>query len=97
MATDDQFWRSELDRIIKRIRQDFEAFYGEVYQQWVLYFQIKNEEAEVNLKQAWDYHQVEMEKFTVVTQQLHVEYEKVQTTLIYEREVYAKLEHTISE
>ena len=97
MATDDQFWRLELDRIIKRIRHDFETFYAEVYQQWGGYFQAKIEEAEVNLKQAWDYDRVEIEKFTVVTQQLHVEYEKVQTTLTYEREVYGKLEHTFSE
>lgn len=96
LATDDQFWRSELERIIKRIRQDFEAFYAEIYQQWILYFQIKSEEAELNVRKAVDYQQVEVEKYTMVTQQLHVEYEKIQTTLSYEREVYSKLDHTMS-
>ena len=96
MASDDQFWRLELDKIVQRIRQDFEAFYGEIYKQMTVYYQMKREEAEVNVQKAISYQQVELEKFTMVQQKWHVEYEKTQTILTYEKEISLKLEHTYS-
>ena len=95
-ASDDsqQFWTLELNKIVQRIRHDFEAFYGSMYQQMVTYYETKAVELETNVQKSVQYQQVDMEKFTVVQQKLHVEYEKIQATLTYEREVYAKLENT---
>jgi hypothetical protein len=80
---------------VQRIRHDFEAFYGSIYQQMLIYYETKGEELETNVQQAVHYQQIEMEKVTVVQQKLHLEYEKVQTSLTYEREVYAKLENAL--
>jgi hypothetical protein len=89
-----QFWTLELDKIVQRIRHDFEAFYASIYQQMVGYYQTKTEELEITIQQAPNYQQIEIEKFTMIQEKLHVEYEKIQTSLTYEKEIFIKLENT---
>ncbi len=96
MSTDEakQFWTLELDKVVKRIRYDFEAFYAAIYQQMTVYYQTQTESLETNVQQALHYQQIETEKFTMVQEKLQIEYEKTQTSLTYERDVFIKLEST---
>ncbi len=89
-----QFWTLELDKVVKRIRHDFEVFYETTHQEMIAYYEVKTEELETNIKQALHYQQIEIEQFTMVQQQLQIEYEKIETSFSYEKEMSFKLETT---
>jgi hypothetical protein len=89
-----QFWTLELDRVVKRIRRDFETFYTRIHQRMVAYYQTKTEELETYVKQDLQTEQIDIEQFTVTQQKLTIEYEQVQQTLSYEKEIFFKLDST---
>jgi hypothetical protein len=90
----EQYWTLELDKSIKRIRHDFEVFYATIYRQLNAYYESKTEEVTREVEQTSHYQRLELEEFVMTQQTLQVEYEKVQHTLTYEREIQTKLEST---
>jgi hypothetical protein len=52
------------------------------------------EKLETAVKQALYYQQIEMEEFTRIYQTQQIEYEKVQNSLSYEKDILIKLENT---
>ena len=87
----------ELNKSINRIRRDFELLYGTLHREMVKYYEVKSEETEREFENLQRYRDVEYEELIVTQQTLHVEYEKVQQTFTYEREVMNKLELTYCE
>ena len=91
METKD-FWAEELERSVKKIRRDFEVLYGSIHREMDVYYQKKMQEVQVEVEQNQRYYQTEYQEVTVSYQSLQVEYEKIQHSFSYEKEVLIKLE-----
>ncbi|CAF0979880.1 unnamed protein product [Rotaria sordida] len=91
-----QFWALELDKVIKKIRRDFEELYSMFYRDMTVFYNTQLEEVNKEVEQALRYQSTEVETFTASQQTLQIEYEKVQKTYSYEREVIMQLEATHS-
>jgi len=86
------FWRTELDNIIQRIRRDFEVFYGKIQSEMIAYYEAKTNEIETNIQQAYNYQQTEVHQWSAPEERLTVEYEQIEQSLAYERSILVKLE-----
>ena len=86
------FWRTELDNIIRRIRRDFEVFYGKIQSEMIAYYEAKTNEIETNIQQAYNYQQTEVHQWSATEERLTVEYEQIEQSLAYERSILVKLE-----
>jgi len=84
----------DLDKIIKKIRYDFEVFYSTVYRDIKASYEAKLVEIEADVKEALRHQSTEMEEFAMVLRSLQAEYEKVHMSLSHEKEMVLKLEHT---
>jgi len=84
----------DLDKIIKKIRYDFEIFYATIYRDITAQYEAKMAEIETDVKEALRYQSNEMEEFAMVLRSLQAEYEKVHMSLSHEKEMVLKLEHT---
>ncbi len=84
----------DLDKIIKKIRHDFEVFYAKSYRELKGSYEAKMVEIERDVKEAFHYQSIEMEEFAMMLRALQAEYEKVQMSLSHEKETLMKLEHT---
>ncbi|CAF0936215.1 unnamed protein product [Rotaria sordida] len=91
-----QFWALELDKVIKKIRRDFEELYSMFYRDMMVFYNTQLEEVNKEVEQALRYQSTEVETFSASQQTLQIEYEKVQKTYSYEREVIMQLEATHS-
>jgi hypothetical protein len=89
-----QFRTLDLDKIIKKIRYDFEVFYAAVYREMTALYEAKMVDIEADVKQALYYQSLEMEESTRLLRVQQIEYEKVQKSLSYEKEMLSKLEAT---
>jgi hypothetical protein len=89
-----QFWTLELDRCVKKIRRDFELLYESIYRQMASYYETKMEEAETHVKHAVRHQEIVAEEQAMTRQALQEEYEEVQKSLSYEKELQIKLEAT---
>ncbi|UJR20159.1 hypothetical protein I4U23_023291 [Adineta vaga] len=89
-----QFSTLEFDKIVKKIRLDFEQFYRTVGLKLTEYYQTKMEQLKTEVKKIVDYQQSEV----VVTQgqTLNAEYKQVQKIYSDKKEVIVKLEATYS-
>ena len=86
------FWRTELDNIIRRIRRDFEVFYGKIQSEMIAYYEAKTNEIETNIQQAYNYQETEVHQWSVTEERLTAEYERIEQSLAYERSILVKLE-----
>ena len=86
------FWTQELDKSVKRIHHDFEVFYATIYREMMTYYETKMDEVKKEVEEALHDQQFDDDEFAITQQALHVENEKAQHTLVYEREVAMKLE-----
>ncbi|CAF3506013.1 unnamed protein product [Rotaria socialis] len=89
-----QFWTSELDKVVKSIRRDFEQLYGTFNREMAGYYKTQLEELQIEVEQASHYQSTDVETYTLSQQTLQVEYEKVHKIYSYEKENYMKLEAT---
>lgn len=77
---------------MKKIRQDFEAFYGVLNREMIVEYETKTKELETNIQQSVHYQQTEVEQFVIVQEKLQIEYEEIQKSYSYEKEILTKLE-----
>jgi len=84
----------DLDKIIKKIRYDFEVFYSTVYRDIKASYEAKLVEIEADVKEALRYQSAQMEEFAMILRTLQADYEKLQMSLSHEKEMQMKLEHT---
>ncbi|CAF1276542.1 unnamed protein product [Rotaria magnacalcarata] len=89
-----QFWASELDKVVKSIRRDFEQLYGTFNREMTVYYKTQLEELQIEVEQASHYQSTDVETYTLSQQTLQAEYEKVHKIYSYEKESYVKLEAT---
>jgi hypothetical protein len=89
-----QFGTLELDKIVKKIRRDFEVYYATIYRDMAALYERKIAEIEPDIKQALHYQQIEMEEFAMILQTQQMEYKEVQKSLSYEKEIHIKIETT---
>ncbi len=89
-----QFWKLAFEDVVKKIRRDFELLYATIYREMTVYYEIRTGELQTNVKQALKYQQIESEQFAMIQQKLQIEYEKVQKSLFYEKDILIKLETT---
>jgi hypothetical protein len=87
-----QFWSLELEKCTKKIRRDFEILYEAIYHQMILYYQTKMEEMHTEVERAVRIQQIEIEELALNQQRLQMEYEEVQKSLFYEKEILIELE-----
>ncbi|CAF1596034.1 unnamed protein product [Rotaria sp. Silwood1] len=92
-----QFWALELDKVIKSIRRDFEQLYGTFQRDMTVYYNTQLDELAAEIEQTLRYQSTEIQTFSTSLQTLQVEYEKVQKTYLYEKDVIMKLESTYSQ
>ena len=90
-----QFWTAELDKVIKKIRHDFEQLYGNLHREMVTYYDTQWEGIQAEVEQVARYQLTETRMDMSNYQTLQIEYEKVQQTYAYEREALEKLEVTV--
>lgn len=93
-ADSTEFWTLELERVVKKIRQDFHTFYSTLYRDMTTYYETKTEELEINIKESIENQKNEREQFIIIQEKLQIEYEKIQKTYNYEREILTQLEST---
>jgi hypothetical protein len=86
-----QFCALELNKVVQRIHRDCEAFYGNVYQEMVTWYERKTEELQTFIKQDLQCQKIEIEKFANIQQKLQIEYDKLEGTLNCEKEVFVQL------
>jgi hypothetical protein len=86
-----QFWTFEFEKIVEKIRHDFEQFYGIGVREMTEYYKTKMEQIEIEVKKTLDYQQIEI---VSEEQTLQIEYEQVQKSYSYEKELVVKLEAT---
>jgi hypothetical protein len=93
-----EYWSIELAKVVKRVRQDFEAFYSTVYREMSSYYESKAVEMEAIVKRESQEQEqyVGIEELSMNYQKLQIEYEKVQKTYTYEHEIFLKLEASYS-
>ncbi len=89
-----QFGALELDKIVKKIRRDFGTYYATIHRDMTASYETKMAEIEPDIKQALHHQQSEMEEFAMILQTQQMEYEKVQKSLSYEKEIQIKIEAT---
>ncbi|CAF1231078.1 unnamed protein product, partial [Didymodactylos carnosus] len=88
----DQFLTLELDKAVKKIRRDFELLYATIHREMTTYYETKINEVQTDVEQALHYQQIEIEELVISQQTLQVEYEEVQKTFSYEKEIRIQLE-----
>jgi hypothetical protein len=89
-----EFWTLELEKSIKKIRRDFELLYGSIRKETTMYYEMKKDEILREIEEGRHLNQVEYERFSVSQKTLQVEYEKIQHSFSYEKEMSVKLEAT---
>jgi hypothetical protein len=87
----------ELGKSVKKIRHDFEVFYSTLHREIAAYYETKIEEVRIEVDQPYEYHEVDIERYTLSIQKLQVTYEEVQKSFSYEKETLMKLESTYCE
>ncbi len=89
-----QFGTLELDKIVKKIHRDFEAYYATIYRDMAASYEKKIAEIEPDIKQELHFQQMEMEELAMILEAQQMEYKEVQKNLSYEKELHTKIEAT---
>ncbi|CAF0778971.1 unnamed protein product [Adineta ricciae] len=88
-----QFSMFEFDKIVKKIRNDFEQFYKAVDYKLAEYYQMKMTHLDAEVKKILKYQQTDI---VAQTQILSVEHEQVQKSCSKKKELLLKMESTYS-
>lgn len=91
-----EYQKLEFDKIIKKIRHDFEQLCNALHLEMTKYYDLQLQEVKTGFEKVSRYEVTNIETHSRSYQTLNVEYEKVQQTLSYERETQVKLEATYS-
>lgn len=92
MSDFDEFWKSEWQNIVKKIRRDFELVYGAILQETICYYEKKREEAKVELECVANIQNTEHLELIQALEKLETEVTKAQKTHSHEKEALAKTE-----
>ncbi|CAF2952940.1 unnamed protein product [Rotaria sp. Silwood2] len=91
-----QFWAMELDKVIKSIRRDFEQLYSTFHHDMTVHYNTQLDELKTEIEQTSRYQSTEVDTYSANLQTLQIDYEKVQKSYSYEKEIIMKLEATHS-
>ncbi|CAF0923332.1 unnamed protein product [Rotaria sordida] len=89
---DIQFWRSELDRIVKAIRSDFEIYYGEINRKMQACFEKKMAEIQKCLDEPPPSPTIVIDTFSIFQEKWQIEYDELNKSLSYEKDLSIKLQ-----
>ncbi|CAF3243820.1 unnamed protein product [Rotaria sp. Silwood2] len=92
-----QFWRSEFEKIIKAIRSDFEVFYGTIRREMLACYENKMAELQKNVQETSYCQQSVSKEFSTIEEKSQIEYEEINKSLSYEKEIQSKLQTTYAQ